>query len=740
MKRARTSERSTQSRADDERASVRSADRSGGAGPASQLQRRVGNQGLQRLARRERADDAPPAGRADERTDGHANSCESPAGRVRGPPDGSTGRPLAGPTRRPMERALGADFGDVRIHDGVGATAVTRRLDAAAYATDGDVVLRSDPAVDTVDAGLVLAHELAHVAQYARADGATPSDSGPTRRRDPAEREAASAAARALGGEQTSVRETPAGPVATVGLGWLRDGYDTVTSGVASAASATNDAYWGTVDAAADTMVEHGGPVGAVQAGMERNAQLIRQGDEAVDSGIDTVQDFVADTAWSAAEATEGIPGIEQLAKGGAWSVDQYTGLAAGANQGLTTMGADLLGMAANPVGTARGIESILATTPVMGTPIRLGRAARQSLTGESEPGQAFARALSPRARMREAGQLGMGIASTIVEDYRRSIGEDGDYSQAIGRLGFDVLTTIGTGGLGAGSKTSKAAKAGRVGDTASDLSSAGRVGRGSLLSNLWERLSGGRAGRTVDDAPSRAGTALEDTVEISGRSGVDQHARITSSGSEAMTTQRAMDRTTPVKAGEYFDWGGIVDDIGFSQKAGPEAAAATNRWERIDAAVADAERAGLMKPGGKPGTVDAAFFPYKRAPQMREALGKSGDELQGAHLNPDAAMKRLDVSWNKGEGLSMGLDSFRHNQVMDAHWKDFAQSMRYSGHSTVPATMWRQKLWESVEQVGGVERRTKDAMQSAIFHELHAKHGLDAFDDVVLPYPNIGP
>lgn len=72
------------------------------------------------------------------------------------------GSPLDAETRRLFEPRLGVDLGGVRIHEGLGAAASARAVDAPAYAVGHHVVLDGNAVAGS--RGRVIAHELAHVA------------------------------------------------------------------------------------------------------------------------------------------------------------------------------------------------------------------------------------------------------------------------------------------------------------------------------------------------------------------------------------------------------------------------------------------------------------------------------------------------------------------------------------------------------------------------------------------------
>ncbi len=84
-----------------------------------------------------------------------------------------------------MESRLGVDFGDVRVHPGASAASAAG---ARAFAVGSDIVVgRGEPDADTAEGRRLLAHELAHVAQWKHATSIRPGWSRPG---DPFERQA----------------------------------------------------------------------------------------------------------------------------------------------------------------------------------------------------------------------------------------------------------------------------------------------------------------------------------------------------------------------------------------------------------------------------------------------------------------------------------------------------------------------------------------------------------------------
>lgn len=101
-----------------------------------------------------------------------------------------------------MEAAFGADLGDVRVHDGPTAAALSARLEANAF-THGDDIFIGDGAPDqtSVEGQHLLAHELAHVIQQRRVGPKVDRDPVIGTPGDASEREADEAAEAAVRGD-----------------------------------------------------------------------------------------------------------------------------------------------------------------------------------------------------------------------------------------------------------------------------------------------------------------------------------------------------------------------------------------------------------------------------------------------------------------------------------------------------------------------------------------------------------
>ncbi|MBD0671942.1 DUF4157 domain-containing protein [Streptomyces sp. CBMA156] len=185
------------------------------------LQRSAGNAAVVRMLRR--TGHVPPAVQRHE----HDAGCGHPTHQRTGAGPGaavqrsavadvlrSAGRPLDDTTRTDMENRFGADFTDVRIHDGPVARRSATEVGARAY-TSGSHVVIGEGGGDTH----TLAHELTHVIQQRRGPVAGTDNGSGLRVSDPSdrfEREAEANARRVMAGPSlapevagTSYRASP---------------------------------------------------------------------------------------------------------------------------------------------------------------------------------------------------------------------------------------------------------------------------------------------------------------------------------------------------------------------------------------------------------------------------------------------------------------------------------------------------------------------------------------------------
>ena len=166
------------------------------AGAVLHLQRLAGNAGVSTLV------------------DGEAEERRSPVLDVVGKGGGS---PLRSDVRADMESNLGADFGDVRVHDSGAAAESAHAVQARAYTVGSDVVFGSGAyQPDTPEGRHTLAHELTHVVQQRSGpvDGTSTGDGVALSDPDDRFEREAEATATAIGrgeGPATASSASPAG-------------------------------------------------------------------------------------------------------------------------------------------------------------------------------------------------------------------------------------------------------------------------------------------------------------------------------------------------------------------------------------------------------------------------------------------------------------------------------------------------------------------------------------------------
>jgi hypothetical protein len=130
----------------------------------------------------------------------------------------SGGKPLDEGVRADMEGRLGADFGDVRVHDDGAAHDSAVAVNAHAYTVGENVVFQRDRYDPASDAGrLTLAHELTHVVQQRSGPVEGTPTGGGISVSDPSdrfEREASANAERVMSAEAPSVSAGPSAEAA----------------------------------------------------------------------------------------------------------------------------------------------------------------------------------------------------------------------------------------------------------------------------------------------------------------------------------------------------------------------------------------------------------------------------------------------------------------------------------------------------------------------------------------------
>src|SRR5579862_5476594 len=134
----------------------------------------------------------------------------------------SSGASLHTPTQARMSARFGHDFSQVKVHTDSQASSLASSLNANAYTVGEDIVFAEGEYQPGTSSGdKLIAHELTHVAQQAIANG---DGEGVSDKDQPAEREAQSAAAKAVSGGSINVQSAPDAAVSRDGDDDKKDG------------------------------------------------------------------------------------------------------------------------------------------------------------------------------------------------------------------------------------------------------------------------------------------------------------------------------------------------------------------------------------------------------------------------------------------------------------------------------------------------------------------------------------
>jgi Domain of unknown function (DUF4157) len=241
--------------------------------------------------------------------------------------------------------------------------------------------------------------------------------------------------------------------------------------------------------------IQHGAT--DIHDGMRQNAGYLHQGVQAVEAGIDTLEESSSSVIHGLAGLVEGVPLVGNMAEQTAHEADQYVQLGGGLAKGATTMVGGIGQMAANPVDALLGLEAMAEHTPgvaipgnLLGVnPLRVAHglynAATTNVTLESEMSHAFDFVAEAQENVEFVGNLGEAIAHPYAESIQH-----GKPAEAAGRGIFDVGSLLlGVGETGAAARGGEAATlAVRAAEGAELASGAARVSEGvSLASKVAE-------------------------------------------------------------------------------------------------------------------------------------------------------------------------------------------------------------------------------------------------------------
>jgi hypothetical protein len=298
-------------------------------------------------------------------------SVDAPTTDLPGTGHDSPGTPLDSATRNHFESRFGHDFSQVRIFDDAQAADAAHALGARAYTEGSSIVFDEGQYAPEAGTGRVLlAHELAHVAQDSSADQGRRQDATPRlSKRDDADEQTAHSAARSVtSGLQVHMPlAASSNPVEVHRWPWDDEGPKESGGGGSILDSATS---------ALSTVGDYaaGGAKAAYQ-GYEK-ATDFRGAANDLGKGVDWVEQQSAAGNQKMVEDAKGIPVLEQLAQASAFVNTQTTDLAGGVVKGVGDLASGAANAVFHPIDAAAGIEGILehnSTVPFLSTTLKAG-------------------------------------------------------------------------------------------------------------------------------------------------------------------------------------------------------------------------------------------------------------------------------------------------------------------------------------------------------------------------------
>jgi len=666
------------------------------------LQQTLGNQAVQRLVNRSRA--TAPA-----EDDLAQRIATASAG----------GNPLDTAARERLQASLGVDLSGVRVHLDEEADRLAESVKAVAFTTGKDIFFRSGMYQPETASGFhLLAHEVTHTLQQANGPVEGTLASGNVSISEPgdaSEREAEAAASRVTQGQSANVRPV-ASPTVARGVwdsitGAASDAWDWTTdtaSDVGSAVADTASSAWDwtkdtasnvgstVADAASGAWDFTKGAASGIYGGMKSAAGYVRKGEQAFEHGVDWLEDQASRGAHWAANKAEGIPGLEQLANGGAWLVDQQAQLTGGVLKGAGSLVGGVAQMAVDPVDTALGVERLMEHNMVTGMPLKFAHGLYDMAANGREFSDVLDASFNPVRSFQDDMSFYKGMASGLIQPYRESI-EKGKYAEAGGRAIFDIGSLILTGGESAA--VEGAADVGRV---AGVLGEAGDVARASELGELARgaELADVARGAEVADA-ARAGE-LGDLARGAEAGDVARGAEVSEAGRPTVyephpfefseTAPSGLEPVTPAPAefpipevvGEGHPPSGLeLDDSLFSGLSDEEVGMAVENAESgvmVSAPAPTRLRLGKGQAeywGTEPGTgmtVQEYQFPAQRGLPRRNA---AGEILPGPHGDVKTSMRvhspdlTAPVGSTSAEGWTVNVEQGDARMTGEGQWFD---------------------------------------------------------------------
>lgn len=204
----------------------------------------------------------------------------------------------------------------------------------------------------------------------------------------------------------------------------------------------------------------------------------VKKGEESVNSGINWLESAESGLARSIASKAEGVPVLGSVANAGANWIDFASQVQGGILKGATGLVGGAVNMAANPIGTAQGLEAIAEHGSPVGilNPFKTIRQGYNVLSGNESLGDAANELFNPLQQMKENKDFSMAMANGVLQPYKESWNQ-GKYGEVVGRAGFDIGSLLlGAGEAKAGAEAGNLAKVAEVSDAVSGATKAAEV------------------------------------------------------------------------------------------------------------------------------------------------------------------------------------------------------------------------------------------------------------------------
>ena len=299
-----------------------------------------------------------------------------------------------------------------------------------------------------------------------------------------------------------------------------------------------------------------------------------------------------------------------------------------------------------------------------------------------------------------------------------KQLAAQGRYGELIARSALDIVTLVTTLKAGANLARNLAAKA----------------NLGEKLPQLLRNKSPAELNKIASDAEKLA-SRLEKEAPALLKNGLEKQAK----SNKALVTETTISstgKTAPIKAASPKTGEQVFTELTRELDLGPTRPSTA----KIDSteSVRIARENDWVDANGQGSKIPLAVEPHGKATAIRTELGKTGSDLQSAHIGPTSVLKEAE-GYSRRLADTILLDPATH-RAFDSLWKDWAQGLRRAGRTDCSVQELHNVMVRAIEAAPNLSQATKDAMIWKLGHELYSQLGLRPTDRLVLPYPNVTP